>query len=893
MTRSTLTSNHPEQLLEVVGRGESVLVSGAVGVGKTHLLRAVSTALTSAGRSAPVFAASALGRGIPMGAFAGAADLPPETLSSPTAVIDAFSRRRSSTVLLVDDVDQLDEASLYVVTQLITTAGVPAALTSRDLTGTPPGIRALYDSGDMIETALDPLPEAEAVALVSDALGGPLTPGARAGILAAGNGNPLHLREIVRGSVRDGRLIQTQHGWELQGAPSATPRLAQLVGERFGELDDSSMDAATVVSIAVECPPSAIGARERRALARADVIELSDCGWIRLSRPIDGEYLRSRCSAALRRELARDAVDILRSEAAAARPAAGRQADVLALEHGFEIDAEATLALAEHALGAFDEHLALRAAEAVVAVAPEDAHAHRIAGLAASGLDRAETADEHLNAAHAYARTDAERTSVALARAQHRGLRRHDAAGALAVIHEALETVRDPEEVAHLQRAALRWGAIAGQAGEAVDAPDGVSSPAAAMGLITIGVSAVITGPLREADDVLPALRRLPVEHLAAVPGGRSLIELTEIMALSYTGDVLATRRRLRQRIEDASRREPESLGMWEYALGLLELLSADAEEAYALGRSAASHLAWRDSTGLLPAAQALIGAAAAATGRGIESREELESIPEAAAGDPKVVMLRAWADARQAHAERRTNQAARVLLDAARWLLTAQHTYLSGMLAHCAVRIDHRADEGAELLRSASALAGGGLLNLLARHAEAVCAGDVAALEQVATDALELGVAVTAADSWLWLTKRTDRRQISEPRARRHAVAADELCAEIPGMALWARPQDHSSLLTERERRVARLAANRFTAKEIATMNGVSANTVTNQLASVFRKLGVRSRAELRELLGVDTDAPDAVSDRARVGSGPSPSAAGPAGTSVSDAPDARGRRG
>ncbi|MBF6618692.1 MAG: AAA family ATPase, partial [Patulibacter sp.] len=869
MTASTLTSNHPGHLLEVIERGEAALLSGTVGAGKTHLLRAVSTALTAAGREAPVFTASALGRGVPMGAFAGAADLPPEALGSPTAVIDAFSRRRSSTVLLVDDVDELDEASLYVVTQLITTAGIPAVLASRDLTETPEGIRALYDSGDLVETPLDPLPEAEAVALVSEALGGPLTPSARAGILAAGNGNPLHLREIVRGSVQDGRLTETPHGWELQGPPTPTPRLAQLVGERFRGLDEPSMDAATIVSIAVECPTEAIGAGERRALARAGVVELSDCGWIRLSHPLDGEFLRSRCSAALWRELARDAVDVLRTEAAGARPAAARQADVLALEHGFEIDVEATVALAEHALGAFDEHLALRAAEAVTAIVPEDAHAHRIAGLAASALDRTATADEHLSAAHAHARTDVERTSVALARAQHRGLRHHDAAGALAVVHDALESVRDPEEVAHLQRAALRWGAVAGQAGAAVDAPEGITSPAAAMGLITIGVSAVITGPLREADDVLPALRRLPAEHLAAVPGGHSLIGLTEIMALSYTGDVLATRRRLRQRIADARQHEPESLGIWEYALGLLELLSADAEEAYALGRSAAKHLAWRDSTGLLPAAQALIGAAAAATGRGIESREELESIPEAAAGDPKVVMLRAWADAWQAHAERRVNQAALVLLDAARWLLTAQHTYLSGMLAHCAVRLDHRADEGAAILRSASTLAGGGLLRLLTRHAEAVCAGDAAGLEQVASDALELGIVVTAADSWLWLANSTDRRQVSEPRARRHAVAADELCAETPGMALWARPQDRSTLLTDRERQVARLAANRFTAKEIAAMNGVSANTVTNQLASVFRKLGIGSRAELDELLGIETDAPEPIKDCARATSG------------------------
>ena len=58
------------------------------------------------------------------------------------------------------------------------------------------------------------------------------------------------------------------------------------------------------------------------------------------------------------------------------------------------------------------------------------------------------------------------------------------------------------------------------------------------------------------------------------------------------------------------------------------------------------------------------------------------------------------------------------------------------------------------------------------------------------------------------------------------------------------------STLLTDREHDVVRLAADRYSTKEIAQINNVSVNTVTNQLASAFRKLAVGSRAELRDLL-------------------------------------------
>jgi DNA-binding CsgD family transcriptional regulator len=56
--------------------------------------------------------------------------------------------------------------------------------------------------------------------------------------------------------------------------------------------------------------------------------------------------------------------------------------------------------------------------------------------------------------------------------------------------------------------------------------------------------------------------------------------------------------------------------------------------------------------------------------------------------------------------------------------------------------------------------------------------------------------------------------------------------------------------ILTPREREIVEYAALGFTAKEIATACGNAPNTVRNQLARLYRKLGVANRAELVAVL-------------------------------------------
>jgi DNA-binding CsgD family transcriptional regulator/tetratricopeptide (TPR) repeat protein len=64
------------------------------------------------------------------------------------------------------------------------------------------------------------------------------------------------------------------------------------------------------------------------------------------------------------------------------------------------------------------------------------------------------------------------------------------------------------------------------------------------------------------------------------------------------------------------------------------------------------------------------------------------------------------------------------------------------------------------------------------------------------------------------------------------------------------AEPGAATGILTAREAEIARLLAARSSSKAIARTLGISARTVTTHLSNIFRKLGIRSRGELIDLV-------------------------------------------
>ena len=107
------------------------------------------------------------------------------------------------------------------------------------------------------------------------------------------------------------------------------------------------------------------------------------------------------------------------------------------------------------------------------------------------------------------------------------------------------------------------------------------------------------------------------------------------------------------------------------------------------------------------------------------------------------------------------------------------------------------------------------------------------------------------------WLTKGRLLRRMKQRRAAGRALSEALDLFDLLGAPRWAE-QARSELqvvaprrrasheLTESEQRVAKLAATGLTNREIATAAFMSEKTVEAHLARAYRKLGIRSRAEL-----------------------------------------------
>ena len=141
---------------------------------------------------------------------------------------------------------------------------------------------------------------------------------------------------------------------------------------------------------------------------------------------------------------------------------------------------------------------------------------------------------------------------------------------------------------------------------------------------------------------------------------------------------------------------------------------------------------------------------------------------------------------------------------------------------------------------------------------------GDVAAANRIAHDAMieheRLPMPFERARTQLWLGQ-LQRRQRQKDAAKATLRAALQ-AFDAMGTPLWADraraelaranvAPTRNLTLTSSEQRVAELAASGMTNRDIAAALFISPKTVEANLARVYRKLGIRTRAELGRLIG------------------------------------------
>jgi ATP/maltotriose-dependent transcriptional regulator MalT len=213
----------------------------------------------------------------------------------------------------------------------------------------------------------------------------------------------------------------------------------------------------------------------------------------------------------------------------------------------------------------------------------------------------------------------------------------------------------------------------------------------------------------------------------------------------------------------------------------------------------------------------------------------------------PDLALARAWVCA----ARGETSAAVAVALEAAELAAATGAAACAATAFHEAARFGG-AQAAAVALGRLRDTVDGDLVALQAVHAAALAAEDGAGLDAAAAGFELLGADLLAAEAAAE-AGAAHRTAGASAAAAAAAARAKVLAARCEGA--WtpalARVPD-VDVLTPREREVATLAATGMSNREIATRLFVSLRTVENHLHRAFSKLGVTSREELADTLGV-----------------------------------------
>jgi AAA ATPase domain len=436
----------------LAGPPSGVALVGAPGVGKTRLAGEVlERARRRGGATAWVQATRSAGS-IPFGAFA---HLLPADLggSGPVNMIriarDAVLRRQPEVgplVLGVDDAHLLDAASSTLLHRLGQSEGCFVVLTVRSREPVPDAVVNLWKDGPLERIELCPLDIAEVGELVPAVLGSQVDSATLHRLWESSGGNALYLRELVLDGVESGTL-RVQHGvWRWSGVSAASPRLADLLAARLGDLSSTER---TVLEIVAQAEPleaafldAVTDAPDRTALERRGLLDTLISGrrrTVRLAHPLYAESLRASTPPTARRLMWRQLSELL-AAAGARRAGDPLRLATWRLGSGEPIDPAASVAAARMAIGLQDFALAERLARAALQTG-----GHFEANLALAnaliGLGRGLEAETLLAMLEPTATNDERRAQAALRRSDNLYSGLGDGIAARAVLDEALGAV--------------------------------------------------------------------------------------------------------------------------------------------------------------------------------------------------------------------------------------------------------------------------------------------------------------------------------------------------------------------------------------------------------------------------------------------------------------------
>lgn len=821
----------------------SVVLRGPAGIGKSHIATMAAAELQTAatvavrrvsgGESQQFLDFGALLHFLPLDGAPVAAEF--ELLQR---LRRGLVEQGTSTVVVVDDVGMLDRKSAAVLETLLRAGDIAVLATERT---EPDGQRQEgHHLSAVLASHAEPILvgalDAHTLAELVVQWAGPGEVGSIRRLAAMSEGNPLALRELVE-SARSSNSMSTNGGlWHLDDFVPSGRSLEQLVERHLSRLTEAEWDLMRGLAIAGSVPRAVLARLDVVALERLERASLVSGDHTRLDHPLYAEVIRAQLAGEETRRL-------YSKLSSAVSPEDGVDPARLAewmLHAGAGIDDRSAREGAAVALGRWENALAQQLissiSEPTVADLVQLLWSHANEG----DLDRATEIAEHVVGV---AQSETEWVDAELARAELWCLQLGRSDEASVQLAELRTRLRRSEQVARVDGATALYmrmtgkGSQAGAATRAASASD-VTSDDGRMSIV-----------LAEAFGQLFAGRF--DSGAASISEGYELAErLQRPHNTVRIGIADAVRHLLGGRLDQAD----EVVDRWLRAadvslvrpahavwLGLAAQIAGfrgDNERAVLRGREAARAANHVDDIGAGGFVRGELRAVIVELGGEMVpdpnesplggARAELRMLGDDLVDDAAVQLMRTALDAG--------------------YLLWAPFVGLEAVRRGVA-------SKSASLVVEASSAQEGPFAAALVAFATGSRDRDLDALA-VAVDAfLAIGANSFALDALVIELEAGLGSKGDVVALRRHALAARSIGAHmtphVPPRALarLIRIGESLEMPSDRQLEIARLVAQGLTSKEVAAGLIVSARTVDNHLAAVYRKLGLSSRAELGEL--------------------------------------------
>ncbi|MGZ0712431.1 LuxR C-terminal-related transcriptional regulator (plasmid) [Coraliomargarita sp. W4R53] len=825
-----------QHLLKTLAQHPAVLITGPAGTGKTALALAATANIKS---RLIVYGLAELSD-VPLAALAPQLTrlgLPVTAEHAIPALLSLIGASPEKWIIVADDAAYLDRASAAAVYQLVRAFGVRCVLTARDRTLSAP-LNRLDEEGMLISQPLAPFTPEEVAETLAQRFGGSVRHRDVIAAYTRTGGNPLHLRILATEVAADAVVVD-----ELVEVPIARRGrgLSASVAAYVAGLDRADRELLETIALAQPVPlhlvtstatnPQGVERLRRRLM----VLVSGSPAVISITHPLVAEEAAATRSpapiAARLRALGRPRD---RFVAARLERHTDPHIDELLWAAGFAAsygDSETVLELTEIALVELLHH----------SQHPASFRTHLLRAVALSNENRVQEADVAFVRAAPLATSADEHEMLAIRHGDHLVYRRFDPTAALALASDT----RSQHATTALGEHVAVWEAIADhhEGGTVVTSNSASVDPEiAVLGAMAAVMTASMSGALDEARASARILEEIERRHGELDPLHAALAGLERYFGLLASGRAEAAAKFV-QNQRAASAATP-AIGVWTYTLGIHRLYNGRLAEAATLSALASDQLRWRDGLGLLAASRALEATIAAQYRRTCDAEAIIDSMAPAQRSEPKAALLLAEASAWQAVWNGDRHAAVAILIDAASTAAALEFRLVGALTIAQSLRLGGATAAQPLVERILEGIVEPPALYRAVRDlTNALVSNDSDAAAHACRAIARCGMHTVAVDAAALARRATDN---AESRRRLDLVIAD-YSREVDAPSWQTSP---SGLLSAREWEVARSASRRERNREIADKLGISVRTVENQLASIYRKLGIHSRDDLREAL-------------------------------------------